>query len=266
MFIGHFAVAFILIGIFPSVPSLVILFGVSFPDLLWPALVLLGREHVTINPDNPLQNAIGFTSYPFSHSLVTGTLIAAIPGIAIGYLVSPIAGILFIVASASHWILDVVMHVGDLPVFGIGKDIKSRFRTLELPQSSVFRGTHILYCDHGSRGKTYNDHSPAGSRFCVPHDQCQFLFWFHQDKSVQNTPKLGPCSFYRVLRIYRRGELDLHDSLTVKPAPVSVLKKSISFTVQMRLHRCKKTIKKTSPWVFFLRVSFSQFQNPRSAM
>lgn len=138
MFIGHFAVAFILIGIFPSVPPLVILLGVSFPDLLWPVLVLLGKEHVTINPDNPLQNAIGFTSYPFSHSFVTGTLIAAIPGIAIGYLVSPIAGILFIAASASHWILDVVTHVRDLPVIGIGKDTKVGFGLWNYPKAAFF--------------------------------------------------------------------------------------------------------------------------------
>lgn len=125
MFIGHFTVAYILIGLYPSVPPLVILFGVSFPDLLWPALVLTGKEQVIINPDSPLQRAIRFTSYPFSHSLVTGTLIAAIPGIALGFLVSPVAGILFVAASASHWLLDVVTHVGDLPVLGTGRrDVK----------------------------------------------------------------------------------------------------------------------------------------------
>jgi len=58
MFIGHFAAAYIFIAIFPAVPPLVILFGVSFPDLLWPVLVLTGREKVTVSPDSPLQNAI----------------------------------------------------------------------------------------------------------------------------------------------------------------------------------------------------------------
>ncbi|MCK9632257.1 MAG: hypothetical protein M0R30_11540 [Methanoregula sp.] len=101
MFIGHFAVAYLLIALFPSIPPLVILFGVSFPDLLWPVLVITGKEKVTVNPDSPLQNAIGFTSYPFSHSLVTGSLIAAIPGLVIAYFVSPLAGLVFVAASAS---------------------------------------------------------------------------------------------------------------------------------------------------------------------
>jgi hypothetical protein len=122
MFIGHFAVAYLFIALFPSVPPLVVLFGVSFPDLLWPVLVITGREKVTIDPASPLQSAIRFTSYPFSHSLVTGTLIAAIPGLAIAILVSPLAGIVFVAASASHWLLDVITHIRDLPVLGMGRD------------------------------------------------------------------------------------------------------------------------------------------------
>jgi len=124
MFIGHFAVAYLLIALFPAVPPLVVLFGVSFPDLLWPFLVLTGKEKVTVSPDNPLQNAIGFTSYPYSHSLVTGTLVATVPGLFIAYFVSPLAGIVFVVASASHWLLDVVTHVKDLPVIGTARDTK----------------------------------------------------------------------------------------------------------------------------------------------
>ena len=136
MFIGHFAVAYLLIALFPAVPPLVVLFGVSFPDLLWPVLVLTGKEKVTVNPDNPLQNAIGFTSYPYSHSLVTGTLIAAIPGLFIAYFVSPLAGIVFVVASASHWLLDVVTHLRDLPVLGTDRDIKVGLGLWNYPRSA----------------------------------------------------------------------------------------------------------------------------------
>jgi hypothetical protein len=136
MFIGHFAVAYLLIALFPSVPPLVVLSGVSFPDLLWPVLILTGKEKVTVSPDNPLQNAIGFTSYPFSHSLVTGTLIAAVPGFFIAYIVSPLAGIVFVVASASHWLLDVVTHVKDLPILGTGRDIKVGLGLWNYPRSA----------------------------------------------------------------------------------------------------------------------------------
>lgn len=134
MFIGHFAVAYILIALFPAVPPLVVLFGVSFPDLLWPVLVLAGKEKVTVSPDSPLQKSIGFTSYPYSHSLVTGTLIAAVPGLVISYFVSPLAGAVFVAASASHWLLDVVTHIGDLPVLGTKKDVRVGFGLWNYPR------------------------------------------------------------------------------------------------------------------------------------
>ena len=136
MFIGHFAVAYLLITLFPVVPPLVILFGVSFPDLLWPLLIFTGKETVTVSPDNPLQNAIQFTSYPYSHSLVIGSLIATVPGLFIGYFVSPVAGILFVAASASHWLLDVVTHLKDLPVIGMGKDVKAGFGLWNYPKAA----------------------------------------------------------------------------------------------------------------------------------
>jgi hypothetical protein len=136
MFIGHFAVAYLLIALFPAVPPLVILCGVSFPDLLWPVLVLTGKETVAVSPDSPLQNTIRFTSYPYSHSLVTGSLIAAVPGLFIAYFVSPAAGVLFVAASASHWLLDVVTHKKDLPVLGFGKDMKAGFGLWNHPKAA----------------------------------------------------------------------------------------------------------------------------------
>lgn len=125
MFIGHFAIAYILIALFPGIPPLVPLIGVSFPDLLWPVLVITGIEKVKIDPSNPRQDGIVFLSYPYSHSLLTGTLIAAVPGIIIGFFLGPAAGIVFIVASASHWVLDAVVHIKDLPVLGFGRDTKT---------------------------------------------------------------------------------------------------------------------------------------------
>ena len=118
MFIGHFTIAYILISNFPSIPPLILLIGVSFPDLLWPFLILLGLEKAYVDPSTPLQKSIQFTKYPFSHSLLLGTAIACIPGFIIGYFVDPLAGILFVMASASHWLLDTITHIQDLPILG----------------------------------------------------------------------------------------------------------------------------------------------------
>jgi hypothetical protein len=124
MFIGHFAAAYVLIRLFPGVPTIIPILGVNFPDFLWPVLVLAGIEKVSIDPDSPLQNRINFASYPYSHSLVLGTLIACVIGLGLAYFADPLAGTVFVAASVSHWILDAVFHLKDLPILGFGSDRK----------------------------------------------------------------------------------------------------------------------------------------------
>ncbi len=122
MYIGHFAVAFLLMVLFPGVLPLVLLFGVAFPDLLWPMLVAAGIETVRIRPDSPLQKDIEFMRYPFSHSLVLGAAVASAIGLVLGLALGALTGLLFVAASASHWLLDIVVHRKDLPVLGFGRD------------------------------------------------------------------------------------------------------------------------------------------------
>ncbi len=123
MYIGHFAIAYILIRFFPGIPPLVPLMGVSFPDILWPVFILLGLEKVEINPNSPLQKYIKFTSYPYSHSLMISFIISGIVGLVLAYIINPLGEILFIIASASHWFLDSIVH-SDLPILGLGPDKK----------------------------------------------------------------------------------------------------------------------------------------------
>lgn len=37
------------------------------------------------------------------------------------------AGLVFLLASISHWLLDVIVHLPDLPVLGFGRDVKVGF-------------------------------------------------------------------------------------------------------------------------------------------
>jgi hypothetical protein len=124
VFIGHFVPAEILQDLAPTTPRWVALTGVSFPDLLWGVTILTGLEKVEIDPDSPLQKSIRFVKYPFSHSLVLTNLIACIPALIIGYLLGPVAGIVFVAASVSHWVLDTIMHLPDLPILGFDGDRK----------------------------------------------------------------------------------------------------------------------------------------------
>lgn len=119
MFIGHFAAAFLLALAFPHSPLVVILIAVSFPDLLWGILVPLGAEKVRVNPDSPLQRTIQFQSYPYSHSLLLTNVFALVVGLILAEVLrDPLVAVVFVLGSASHWLLDTIVHLRDLPVLG----------------------------------------------------------------------------------------------------------------------------------------------------
>jgi hypothetical protein len=61
-----------LIFLFPGIPPLIPLLGVSFPDLLWPVLIFTGIVKSNVDPASPRQDSLVFISYPYSHSLLTG--------------------------------------------------------------------------------------------------------------------------------------------------------------------------------------------------
>jgi hypothetical protein len=124
MFIGHVIGAELARDLSPQTPLWVSLGGVSFPDLLWGVAVLAGIEQVQMDPVSPLQKDIRFISYPYSHSLVLGSAIACLPGAAIAAALGWVAGVVFVLSSISHWLLDVIVHLPDLPVLGFGRDVK----------------------------------------------------------------------------------------------------------------------------------------------
>jgi len=117
MFIGHFGVGLAAKKI-DNRPSLGTLFFASqFIDLLWPFFLLLGIEKVNIDPDVSAFTPLDFVYYPFSHSLL-GVLFWALLFGTIYFLIKKnlksavILGILVL----SHWILDLVTHIPDLPI------------------------------------------------------------------------------------------------------------------------------------------------------
>lgn len=118
MFIGHFAVGFA-VKKFNSKPSLgTYFFAVQLLDLLWPTFLLLGIEkaELTHDADNPIP--LSFTHYPISHSLMT----VLGWGILFGLVYTLIkrntkAAILLGLCVISHWLLDVIVHIPDLPLY-----------------------------------------------------------------------------------------------------------------------------------------------------
>jgi len=124
MFLGHYGVAFALKRVEPKISLGTLFVAAQLADLLWGCFLLLGWEHARIVPDpNPLLN-FEFLDYPISHSLVAALAwgIAA----AAAYYSWPTrhtnrhwqASALVGAAVASHYPLDVLVHLRDLPLAG----------------------------------------------------------------------------------------------------------------------------------------------------
>lgn len=118
MFIGHYAIAFGAKKNAPSVSLGWLFIAVQFLDLLWPTLLLLHVERVDLNYDASELTPLKFTYYPISHSLLMAAVWAIVFGIACYIFTKNLkyAFVLFFCV-ISHWLLDVVVHYPDLPLY-----------------------------------------------------------------------------------------------------------------------------------------------------
>ncbi len=122
MFIGHFRVGLAAKRAAPKTSLGTLFLSVQLVDLLWPIFLLLGLEHVRIDPGNTAVTPLDFYDYPITHSLVGAAAWSA--GLAILYFVVRryprgawvLAGGVF-----SHWILDAISHRPDLLLVPGGK-------------------------------------------------------------------------------------------------------------------------------------------------
>ena len=117
MFIGHIAVALGAKKAAPKVSLGTLIMAAQFVDLLWPIFLLLGVEHVRINPGDTAFTPLDFYDYPVSHSLLTGIGWAIAFGL-VYYVVRRSAKNAWILAACviSHWLLDLISHRADLPI------------------------------------------------------------------------------------------------------------------------------------------------------
>ena len=121
MFIGHFAAGFAAKRI-DARPSLASYFlAGQLPDVLWPAFVLAGWEHVTVAPGDTAVTPLRFDSYPYSHSLVGAVGWGALFGFLYAlWRRNPRGGAVVALLSISHWLLDFVSHRADMPLLVFG--------------------------------------------------------------------------------------------------------------------------------------------------
>jgi hypothetical protein len=123
MFIGHYAVGLVSKRLAPRASLGALIAAPILLDLLWPIFLLLGWEHVAIEPGKNPFLRLEFLWYPISHGLVAvvgwATLFAALYfGIA-RYVTGAIV-IWFGVVS--HWLLDYIVHRPDLPLYAHSRE------------------------------------------------------------------------------------------------------------------------------------------------
>jgi hypothetical protein len=118
MFVGHFGVGFAGKAAAPRASLGTLVLASQFIDLLWPSLLLAGLETVEIRPGITKVTPLDFTSYPISHGLLAvvawGVLFAGAYQVARKYVAGAATMFALVV---SHWLLDLLTHRPDLPLW-----------------------------------------------------------------------------------------------------------------------------------------------------
>lgn len=167
MFLGHAAVGFASKRAAPKASLLWLMTAPYLLDLLWPLFLLMGLEKVRIDPGNTAVTPLDFVSYPYTHSLVAAVGWAALLSIAYDRLHRDRRGAAWIFAGVlSHWVLDVVAHRPDMPVWPEGPRLgfglwNSRPATLAV-ELTMFAAGLFLYL-RTTRAKRWTGHASLWS-------------------------------------------------------------------------------------------------------
>jgi membrane-bound metal-dependent hydrolase YbcI (DUF457 family) len=120
MFVGHYGVAFAAKPVGKHVPLWVWFIAVQWLDVIWSILVLMGIEKLHIVPGFTEVNALDLYYMPYTHSLPGSIVLSLIFGgiVAVFTNGNRWATILLVAAASfSHWVLDLVVHTPDLPLY-----------------------------------------------------------------------------------------------------------------------------------------------------
>ena len=119
MFVGHYGISFAVKSVEKRIPLWLLFIAVQFVDVLWAIFVLTGVEKVRITPGITATNPLDLYYMPYTHSLVAALLWSGA-----GFITYKVAGrgaiyssFLVAVAVFSHWVLDLIVHRPDLPLY-----------------------------------------------------------------------------------------------------------------------------------------------------
>jgi len=150
MFVGHLAVALAAKRAAPRAPLGALVAGAFGLDLIWPFLLLVGLERVRIVPGYTAFTPLVFEHYPWSHSLGMALIWGAVSGrLSARVLKNARAGLLIGLAVVSHWVLDFITHVPDLPLWpggpAVGLGLWNSIVGTLVVEGALFAGAIALY-------------------------------------------------------------------------------------------------------------------------
>lgn len=136
MFIGHYGVS--LAARQKPIPLWLLFIAVQFLDVVWSVLVMLGIEKLRITHGISQANALDLYYMPYTHGLFGALALSGLFGAGSSWFFrGQRTRVFWITAAAvfSHWLLDLIVHVPDMPL--VGDSLKVGFGLWNFPVLSL---------------------------------------------------------------------------------------------------------------------------------
>jgi len=119
MYVGHYAASLMLKSIEKRASLGVLFLAVQFVDILFFPFVLLGIERLNIVENFTQSTHFDLEYMPYTHSLVAFLIWSGLAYVLFRWVVVKSRSVALVVALAvmSHWLLDVIVHTPDMPVW-----------------------------------------------------------------------------------------------------------------------------------------------------
>jgi hypothetical protein len=206
MFVGHYGVSFAAKKGAPSVPLWVLFIAVQLLDVAWAPLVLLGIEKVRIVPGITASNPLDLYYMPYTHSLAAALLWST--GAFVLYRLAmrrdgTTAAVVVGCAVFSHWVLDLIVHRPDLPLFDDAAKVGFGLWNWPAPalglEAALLLGGMWLYFQTGAARRA------ATAGFCIIMIAIQVYIFFGpppaSDKSAAATAIAVYVAFAVIIRL-----------------------------------------------------------------
>lgn len=145
MFVGHYAGALAAKALEPKAPMWALAAGCQLVDIGWSAFIIAGIERAQVDPTLPGSSLV-LEHMPWTHSLPM-TFVWAVGAALLARLLLRLpmwASVVIGLTVASHWVLDLIVHRPDLPLWFGGERVGFGLWNLPVVEQAVEMGLLAL--------------------------------------------------------------------------------------------------------------------------